>query len=150
MCLVLLIMCVHLRSVGLALLGFLHIVASLFVAGFVYSAVMGVRWLSFLDGLALFTVLGIGADDCFVFVDAWRFAVLDDPALFHDPARGSCARGSRAPLAVPAHRAPWVPQPSATSLCPHSGPVPGGPRWWQRAVGPAAMARSDTRRLVAR
>jgi len=30
-------------------------------------------------------VLGIGADDVFVFVDAWKQSVVDDPALFALP-----------------------------------------------------------------
>jgi len=61
----------HSGSLLMALLGILQIVLSLPVALFFYTA-FRMQWFSQLHILAFFIVLGIGADDLFVLLDAWR------------------------------------------------------------------------------
>ena len=65
-------------SVVLALLGMLHIMVSFSLAYFVYGVVFGFTWFPFLNLLGLSVILGIGADDKFVIVDAFKqsFALL--------------------------------------------------------------------------
>ena len=50
------------RSVFLTVVGFVHTVLSLTVAGFFYAVVLRVEWIGFLNALSLFVILGIGAD----------------------------------------------------------------------------------------
>jgi hypothetical protein len=50
------------RSVFLTVVGFVHTILSLAVAGFVYTVVLRVQWIGFLNALSLFVILGIGAD----------------------------------------------------------------------------------------
>ena len=62
-----------LRSWFLALTGFAEIFLSLPVGFAVYS-LLGFEYLGFLQYMCFFVIMGIGADDIFVFVDAWRQA----------------------------------------------------------------------------
>mmetsp|Transcript_59645 Transcript_59645/g.136805 ORF Transcript_59645/g.136805 Transcript_59645/m.136805 type:complete len:1076 (-) Transcript_59645:308-3535(-) len=62
----------HSGSLVMALLGIAQIVLSLPIALFFYSALLRIAWFSQMHILAFFVVLGIGADDIFVFLDAWR------------------------------------------------------------------------------
>ena len=62
-----------LRSWFLALTGFAEIFLSLPVSFAVYS-LFGFEYLGFLQYMCFFVIMGIGADDIFVFVDAWRQA----------------------------------------------------------------------------
>ena len=59
-------------SIVLTVLGCLHILLSFGVAYFVYGVVFGFHWFPFLNLLGLFIILGIGADDIFVYCDAWK------------------------------------------------------------------------------
>ena len=63
---------VHLRSVLLSSLGLLHILVSLPAAYFVIRVIMNEYKLGVLMAMALFVILGIGVDDIFILVDAWR------------------------------------------------------------------------------
>jgi hypothetical protein len=58
------------RSVMVASFGMMHIFLSFFVTYAIYKSVL--VWYPFLLWLGLFVICGIGADDVFVFVDAWR------------------------------------------------------------------------------
>ena len=58
------------RSLVVATLGMMHIFLSFFVTYAIYKSVL--VWYPFLLWLGLFVICGIGADDVFVFVDAWR------------------------------------------------------------------------------
>jgi hypothetical protein len=57
------------KSVFIASLGMLHIFLSFFMSYAIYKAL--VSWFPFLLWLGLFVICGIGADDIFVFYDAW-------------------------------------------------------------------------------
>ena len=69
------------RSLALSVAAFTHILLSLPVAQFFYGVVLDIHWISFLQALPLFIIMGIGADDVFVFMDAWRRAIVDHPEL---------------------------------------------------------------------
>jgi len=71
MCFVGLYMGYHTGSLFLALLGLLQILLSLPLALFFYTC-FRFTWFSQVHILSVFVVLGVGADDIFVFVDAWR------------------------------------------------------------------------------
>ena len=45
------------------------------VSYFIYGVLGGVRFFSGLHVLVLFVILGVGADDIFVLVDAWKQVV---------------------------------------------------------------------------
>ncbi len=65
-------MCVHTGSAFVASLGMFEILMSFPVSVFIYRVVFGVRYLGNIQILSIFIVLGVGADDVFVFFDAWR------------------------------------------------------------------------------
>ena len=82
---VLIYVCIILQtgSIFVGTLGFFHVLLSFPIAYSVFCLLVptwtsghglqfGVEWFSFLNWLGLFVVLGIGADDIFVFYDAWR------------------------------------------------------------------------------
>jgi hypothetical protein len=62
----------HCNSLFLGGLGMVQIVLTLPVALFFYRMVFQIPFFNQLHILAIYLVLGIGADDIFVFVDAWR------------------------------------------------------------------------------
>eukprot|EP01083_Nonionella_stella_P181588 650939_1 len=68
---VLSIMCWHLNSVFLAIAGMIQIIAGFPFAFVLYRYVLQVTFFDTLNALVIFLILGIGADDVFVFVDAW-------------------------------------------------------------------------------
>ena len=71
----------HMRALTLAALGMCMIVLSMPLALFVYAPV--VPYFSQLHNLAIFIVLGVGADDIFVFTDAWKqSAAMPPPATY--------------------------------------------------------------------
>ena len=65
-------MAVHTRSAFISVVGMLEIILSIPLAFFVYRLVFQIRFFSFMHILAVFVLLGIGADDVFVFVDAFK------------------------------------------------------------------------------
>jgi len=69
---VFLYICWHLRSVLLGAVGMLIIVLSFPVSMVIYEGIFRVTYFSSMNQLVIFIVLGIAADDIFVFVDAWR------------------------------------------------------------------------------
>ena len=80
MCFVGLYMGYHTGSLFLALLGLVQILLSLPLALFFYT-VLRVTWFSQVHILSVFVVLGVGADDIFVFVDAWRQSASMPPPI---------------------------------------------------------------------
>ena len=62
----------HCQSIFLGAMGMLQIVLTLPAALFVYRMIFMISFFNQLHILAIYLVLGIGADDIFVFVDAWR------------------------------------------------------------------------------
>ena len=63
---------IHTRSIFITLLSTIQITLAFPITYYIYSVPMGVTWFPFLNYLALFILFGIGADDLFIFVDAWR------------------------------------------------------------------------------
>ena len=62
----------HLESFFMALLALLMIMFSFPVAYLIYSGIFGITMNTSLNRISIFIVLGIAADDLFVFCDAWR------------------------------------------------------------------------------
>ena len=62
----------YIGSTWLAVVGLFQIFMSLPVTIFIYRAIYQIDYWAELHGLTLFIVLGVGADDVFVFVDGWR------------------------------------------------------------------------------
>ena len=63
---------VHLRSIFLATVGIILIMFSFSITAIVCEGIFRVTYYSNLHSLTIFIVLGIAADDIFVFIDAWR------------------------------------------------------------------------------
>jgi predicted RND superfamily exporter protein len=68
-----------LDGVLIALVSIFQIILSLVVSGTVYRYTMGITFFSQLHILAIFVILGVGADDVFVMVDAWKQSGEDVP-----------------------------------------------------------------------
>jgi len=72
-------------SVGswfLAMVGMLEIILSLPISWFIFSVVFGIKYFSFLNILCIYIVAAIGADDIFIFMDAYKhsaYVTSDDP-----------------------------------------------------------------------
>ena len=62
----------HLESLFLAFIGIFIICTSFPVTACITNGIFGVKYFGFLHVLILFIVLGIAADDIFVFIDGWR------------------------------------------------------------------------------
>ena len=65
-------------------LAYLEIMSALGVAYFLYMVVLNLPFFPFLNLVGIFIVIGIGADDVFVFIDAWRQAEVMMPGLQPD------------------------------------------------------------------
>jgi len=73
---VLLYLGVHTTSPFLGLTGMFQILISLPTAIFIYRIVLGIDFFQALHALAIFVILGIGADNIFVFIDAVSIACM--------------------------------------------------------------------------
>ena len=69
--------CVHVWSCFVGLMGMLQIVLSLGTAYFIYTYVLGIPVFMQMNVLAVYLVLGVGADDLFVLNDSWRQSRVD-------------------------------------------------------------------------
>mmetsp|Transcript_8250 Transcript_8250/g.25531 ORF Transcript_8250/g.25531 Transcript_8250/m.25531 type:complete len:1071 (+) Transcript_8250:228-3440(+) len=65
-------LCVHTSSFFIGSCGMLQILLSLPISLFWYRVVLWRRYIAIMIQLAIFVILGIGADDIFVYVDAWK------------------------------------------------------------------------------
>ena len=74
-------MAFHMRSLLVTLLGLAHIMISFPVCWFLYTVVFQVKYMGMLNFISMFVLMGIGADDCFVFMDAWRQSRLQPLAI---------------------------------------------------------------------
>ena len=72
---VILLMWLHLRSLFLAIASIFQIIIGFPFAFFVYRWIAQITYFDTMSTLVIFLILGIGADDVFVFVDAWRQSV---------------------------------------------------------------------------
>eukprot|EP00003_Mantamonas_plastica_P033189 TRINITY_DN937_c0_g1_i7.p1 TRINITY_DN937_c0_g1~~TRINITY_DN937_c0_g1_i7.p1 ORF type:complete len:810 (-),score=255.54 TRINITY_DN937_c0_g1_i7:111-2540(-) len=75
-CFVLFYIGVHTRSAFLACFGMLEILLSFPLAYIIYRVVFGITFFQALHSLAIFLILGVGADNIFVLFDAWMQAGL--------------------------------------------------------------------------
>ena len=74
----------HTRSLWITCLGVFSIVCSFVETNFIYRVVIDFRYFGFFHVLSMFIILGIGADDLFVFWDAWKASGLRHfPTLAH-------------------------------------------------------------------
>jgi predicted RND superfamily exporter protein len=71
-------------SFYMAIMGMLEILWSLPIAWCIYFQVLGFSVVSGLATLTLYIVLAIGADDIFVFVDAYKQSLYEGPAVLRD------------------------------------------------------------------
>jgi hypothetical protein len=82
---VLLWMTVHTRSVFIGLMGMFMIFTSIPFAIFIYKGFYRISFFSELHSLAIFIVLGVGADDVFVLSDSWKMTALTYPGSLRLP-----------------------------------------------------------------
>lgn len=72
------------KSLWIAGLAIFSIFTSFITGNLIYNVIYGYQYLGFFHILALFIILGIGADDVFVFYNIWRNSALDEyPTLAH-------------------------------------------------------------------
>jgi len=62
----------HLGSIYLAFIGIAIILFSFPVTSLIYTGILRCLYFGSLHNLVIFIVLGIAADDIFVFIDGWR------------------------------------------------------------------------------
>ena len=79
MMIILLIMWFYTESVLLTFLLVLSVVSALIIAYFIYMIVLGLNFFPFLNITTLIFLVGIGADDAFVFTDVWRQSKQNNP-----------------------------------------------------------------------
>lgn len=65
----------------LALIGFMEILMSLPVSWFLFTVVFQIKYFSYLNTLCLFIVAAIGADDIFIFMDAYKHSAHQDSSV---------------------------------------------------------------------
>ena len=65
-------MMIHLKSFFLAVNGACIILLSFPISLFITNGLFKVKYFGFLHAMVIFIVVGIAADDIFVFVDGWR------------------------------------------------------------------------------
>jgi predicted RND superfamily exporter protein len=65
-------MWIQTSSLWITFFGTISILTSFIGANLIYNCIVGFQYLSLFNIMALFVVLGIGADDIFVFVDCWK------------------------------------------------------------------------------
>ena len=59
-------------SLFVTTLGMVQVICAFPTAVWIYDVVLQIKWSPFLNLLGMFVILGIGADDLFVFSDAWK------------------------------------------------------------------------------
>lgn len=79
MMIILLIMWFYTESVLLTFVLVLSVVSALIIAYFLYMIVFGLKFFPFLNITTLIFLVGIGADDAFVFTDVWRQSKQNNP-----------------------------------------------------------------------
>ena len=91
----------HVRSGFLACLGMLHVMMSFPVAYFIFRFLVGVEKFGMLNTLSIFVLLGIGADDIFLMVDAFKQSKVMGPSVsrsLHHRLAFTWSRASKAML----------------------------------------------------
>ncbi|XP_060601881.1 protein dispatched homolog 3-like [Ruditapes philippinarum] len=78
MAFIFLVILLHTRSLWIAGFAILSIFASFFTGNLIYNLVCRFDYIGYFHILSLFVILGIGADDVFVFYDIWRNSACDE------------------------------------------------------------------------
>lgn len=74
----------HTRSLFISGFALLSILTSFAATNLIYRCIIGFEYIGFFHVLAIFIILGIGADDLFVFYDSWRLTGFSEyPSLGH-------------------------------------------------------------------
>lgn len=77
-------MAFHTRSLFVSGLAVMSILTSFAGTNIIYRCIIDFQYVGFFHVLAIFIILGIGADDLFVFYDAWRLTAFSPyPSLAH-------------------------------------------------------------------
>ncbi|KAJ8303403.1 hypothetical protein KUTeg_019799 [Tegillarca granosa] len=77
-------MLIHTRSCWITFWAVLSILISFVGTNFIYRVVLDFQYFGYFHILAIFIILGIGADDLFVFYDVWRLTAYSSyPSLAH-------------------------------------------------------------------
>jgi hypothetical protein len=79
--LVAVVLVVQTGSVFVMLTGIFEILVSFPIAAFVWFGIFQQKGITNLMFIGVFVILGIGADDIFVYVDAWKQSALEDPSI---------------------------------------------------------------------
>jgi hypothetical protein len=74
----------HTRSLIISLFGMLGVVSSIPITLWVYSDLIGVDHMSILNFLSIFVIMGIGADDIFVFYGTYVLVYHEHPGIEND------------------------------------------------------------------
>ncbi|XP_045171617.2 uncharacterized protein LOC123533803 [Mercenaria mercenaria] len=78
MAFIFLVILLHTRSLWIAGFAILSIFASFFTGNLIYNLVIRFEYIGYFHILSLFIILGIGADNVFVFYDIWRNTACDE------------------------------------------------------------------------
>lgn len=73
----------HLESIFLSTVGILLIIFSFPVTLIIVKGLLGVSYIGSLQIISIYIILGIGADDIFIFVDAWNQTIHLAPEVFN-------------------------------------------------------------------
>lgn len=83
-CFIFIFILIHTRSLWITGFAVFSIMSCFVITNLIYRVVLGFRYIGFFHVLTLFIVLGIGADDIFVFYDVWRNTAYETyPSLAH-------------------------------------------------------------------
>ncbi|KAL4238405.1 hypothetical protein ACF0H5_003114 [Mactra antiquata] len=83
-CFISIFILIHTKSLWITGFAILSIMTSFVTTNLIYRVVLDFRYIGFFHVLTLFIVLGIGADDIFVFYDVWRNTAYEAyPSLAH-------------------------------------------------------------------
>lgn len=83
-CFIFTLILVHTRSLWITGFSIFSIISCFVITNLIYRVVLDFHYIGFFHVLTLFIVLGIGADDIFVFYDVWRNTAYETyPSLAH-------------------------------------------------------------------
>ena len=68
------VVCVQTRSLWITCWALFSVLSSFFISIIIYRFILDYRYIGVFHALAVFIILGIGADDVFVFFDTWRLS----------------------------------------------------------------------------
>ena len=81
---VLIFVWIHTKSIIISVMGMLGVLASIPITMFIYTSIIGIDHMSILNFLSLFVIMGIGADDIFVFFDTYDVVANEHPDIEDD------------------------------------------------------------------